>query len=82
MRFWLPGLFVLCSLAAGAAEFDTDVRPGEGVTERRMLSDYFEPLAGTPMDTEVFFLDSGEPGAVGLMIGGTHGNELADGRQP
>ena len=60
-----------------AKSFTPDVRPGEGVTEQKKLSDYFPPLAGTNLDGDVFILDSGKPGAVGLMIGGTHGNELA-----
>lgn len=71
---------ILCAVllpAAWAAEFSPDIRAGEGVTDRRMLSEYFAPLAGSNLDTEVFFLDSGKPGATGLMIGGTHGNELA-----
>lgn len=60
-----------------AAPFTPDVRPGPGVTRQGMLSDYFPPLKGGPVDTAVFVLDSGIPGATGLMIGGTHGNELA-----
>ncbi|MBT8050310.1 MAG: succinylglutamate desuccinylase/aspartoacylase family protein [Gammaproteobacteria bacterium] len=76
-RNLLSGICLLLSLTAAAAEFSPDVRPGAGVTEQRLLSDYFAPLADTAMDSEVFVLDSGVPGAVGLMIGGTHGNELA-----
>jgi hypothetical protein len=63
--------------AARAADFTPDVRPGKGVTDRHMLSHWFPPLAETRLDTEVFILDSGKPGATGMMIGGTHGNELA-----
>ena len=80
-RYSLAGVAaVLLALSPGgvdAAEFTPDVRPGEGVTGRHMLSDWHRPLAGTHLDTEVFVLDSGRPGATGLMIGGTHGNELA-----
>ncbi|MGD9265151.1 MAG: gamma-glutamyltransferase, partial [Lysobacterales bacterium] len=54
-----------------------DVRPGPGVTQARKISEYFAPLAGTALDTDVYVLDSGKPGATGLMLGGTHGNELA-----
>ncbi|MEE4292663.1 MAG: succinylglutamate desuccinylase/aspartoacylase family protein [Xanthomonadales bacterium] len=63
--------------AADGAEFRPDVRPGPGVTDQKRISDYFPPLKGSPLDTEVYILDSGKPGATGLMIGGTHGNELA-----
>ena len=75
-RTWLALLF-FTPLLLQAAPFTPDVRPGPGVTQQGMLSDYFPPLRGGPMDTAVFILDSGVPGATGLMIGGTHGNELA-----
>jgi len=57
--------------------FDLDIRPGEGVTSQAKLSDYFPPLAGSNLDADVFILDSGKPGANALLLGGTHGNELA-----
>jgi hypothetical protein len=70
---------VLCLMpdCALAGNFEPDIRPGEGVTQQKKLSDYFAPLRDTNLDTDVFVLDSGVPGATGLMIGGTHGNELA-----
>ena len=54
-----------------------DIRPGEGVTDQRKLSEYFLLLKDSHLDTDVFILDSGKPGATGLIIGGTHGNEMA-----
>lgn len=48
---------------------------GPGVTEVRMLSEWFEGLKGSPGDTEVYVLDSGVPGASMLVLGGTHPNE-------
>jgi len=54
-----------------------DVRPGYGVTAVGWLSDYFPPLRETPGDTRVYFLDSGVPGGTALILGGTHGNEIA-----
>lgn len=54
-----------------------DVRPGSGVTGQGMVSDYFAPLKNTNLDTPVYFLDSGRPGATILVLGGTHANELA-----
>lgn len=68
---------VLLSSLAWAKSFNPDIRPGPGVTERHKLSDYFAPLKNTNLDTDVFVLDSGKPGANGLALGGTHGNELA-----
>jgi gamma-glutamyltranspeptidase/glutathione hydrolase len=53
------------------------IRTGPGVTARRKLSAYFPPLEGTWLDADVFMLDSGQPGATALVLGGTHGNELA-----
>lgn len=58
-------------------DIELDVRPGKGVTAQNKMSDYFAPLAGTHLDTDIYILDSGKPGTTGLMIGGTHGNELA-----
>ena len=68
---------VLLSSGAWAKNIDPDIRPGPGLTEQRKLSDYFAPLKDTNLDTDVFILDSGKPGAIGLALGGTHGNELA-----
>jgi predicted deacylase len=54
-----------------------DLRRGPGVTSVRRLSEFLPALAGTPGDTDVFLLDSGAPGATVLVVGGTHGNEIA-----
>jgi hypothetical protein len=74
------GLVAICFLLPAVAwskNFSPDIRPGEGVTDQRKLSDYFPPLKGTNLDTPVFILDSGKPGTTALLLGGTHGNELA-----
>lgn len=62
---------------AFSAAIDPVIRPGPGVTEQKQISDYFPALKGSNLDTGVFILDSGKPGATGLALGGTHGNELA-----
>lgn len=54
-----------------------DVRPGEGVTATRRLSDYLPSLEGTPGDTAVYVLEGQAPGATAVVLGGTHGNEIA-----
>lgn len=54
-----------------------DERPGPGVTEMKWLSSYFAPIAGTPVDTKVYIMDSGKPGPTALVLGGTHANEIA-----
>jgi hypothetical protein len=73
-------LMVTCLLLPAGAwskDISLDIRPGAGVTDQHKLSDYFSPLKDTNLDTAVFILDSGKPGATALLIGGTHGNEIA-----
>lgn len=60
-----------------AAHHDDTIRRGPGVTEVRKLSAWFPGIRGTSGDTDVYVLDSGKPGATGLILGGTHGNEPA-----
>ena len=74
---WLLLLGFLVPVSAQAADIQPDIRPGDGVSSQRALSDYFAPLQGTNLDTTVYVLESGEPGATALIIGGTHGNEFA-----
>lgn len=54
-----------------------DVRPGEGVTRVGCMSDYHAALYLTPVDTRVYYLESGKPGPTALILGGTHANEIA-----
>ena len=54
-----------------------DVRAGAGVTTNRRLSDYLPSLAGTPGDTAVYVFEGKEPGGTAVVLGGTHGNEIA-----
>lgn len=53
------------------------IKNGPGVSQVKMLSDYFEDLKGTPMDTRVYVLKGKEKGGNALILGGTHGNEIA-----
>ena len=50
---------------------------GPGVTEMKMLSDWFEGLKGTNGDTPVYVLKGEEDGGSMLILGGTHNNEPA-----
>jgi hypothetical protein len=59
------------------APFAHDLRPGPGVTAERWLSAYLPDLEGTPGDTRVYVLEGKEPGATVVVLGGTHGNEIA-----
>jgi hypothetical protein len=55
-------------------------RPGPAVSRIGALSDYVPSLSGTALDSPVFFIEPDVPGpgrpAI-LILGGTHGNELA-----
>ncbi|HOA15748.1 MAG TPA: succinylglutamate desuccinylase/aspartoacylase family protein [Bacillota bacterium] len=48
---------------------------GPGVTRVTMLSEYFDKIKGTAMDTKVFILEGEEPGGGVLMFGGAHACE-------
>ncbi len=50
---------------------------GPGVTDVKLLSEWFPALKGTSGDTEVYILDSGVEGASLLVLGGTHANEAS-----
>lgn len=50
---------------------------GSGVTEVRLLSDWFDGVRGTANDCNVYILDSGVPGGTALILGGTHPEEPA-----
>jgi predicted deacylase len=54
-----------------------EIQPGAGVSAIVPLSRYFASLEGTAFDTPVFFLEGKNPGAVVLVVGGTHENEIA-----
>lgn len=54
-----------------------DVRPGYGVSRIGWLSDYHAPLRNTPVDSRVYYLESGIPGPTAVILGGTHSNEIA-----
>jgi len=58
------------------AYFYPDIRPGYGVTETGWLSDYFEPLRGTNLDTPLYIMEGEEEGATFLLMGGTHAREI------
>ncbi|MDR1786226.1 MAG: succinylglutamate desuccinylase [Spirochaetaceae bacterium] len=49
--------------------------PGPGVTEKRMLSDWYPALKGGRGDTEVYIFRGDEEGGSILVLGGTHPNE-------
>jgi len=74
LAFAVAILFVVIPDALTMREPDL-IHTGPGVTEVRKLSDFFDGIAGTGADTQVYVLDSGKPGASALILGGTHANE-------
>jgi hypothetical protein len=54
-----------------------DVRRGPGVASVRWLSDWLPSLADTPGDTRVYVLEGAQRGGAAVVVGGTHGNEIA-----
>jgi hypothetical protein len=54
-----------------------DVFVPEPGFEKRMLSEWFSGLAGTPADTPVYIQSGDEPGGTVLILGGTHPTEPA-----
>lgn len=73
-------VFVLAMVIVLSIQFtsmwkDEPIYPGPGVTSTKMLSEYCPALKGTRGDTEIYVLDSGNPGASMLVLGGTHPNE-------
>ncbi len=83
LKFGLLMLAVLIVIVAvGAVVFlrqyqKEPVYPGPGVTRITTLSEYYPALEGTAGDTDVYIMDSGEPGATFLVYGGTHGPEIS-----
>ena len=53
------------------------IKPSPNLTEIRMLSDYLPSLSGTRGDTEIYVFEGKEEGGSLLVLGGTHGNEIA-----
>ncbi|WP_315119106.1 succinylglutamate desuccinylase/aspartoacylase family protein [uncultured Clostridium sp.] len=72
-------LSLLCGFVAGksylAMNKEETIVDGPGVSEIRMLSDYYPGLKGTNGDTKVYVLKGEKPGGSMLVLGGTHPNE-------
>mgnify|MGYP000969832336 CR=1 FL=1 len=70
---------LLCAFISGksylAMYIAEPIVPGDGVSEVRMLSEYFPGLKGTNGDTEIYVFKGEEPGGSALVLGGTHPNE-------
>lgn len=56
--------------------YDEVIIPSEGLSEIKMLSDYFPDLKDTAGDTEIYIFRGEKEGGSALILGGTHANEL------
>lgn len=72
-------LALVCSFVSGksywAMHIEEPIIKGSGVSEEKMLSDYFPKLKRTNGDTKIYVLHGREPGGSMLVLGGTHPNE-------
>jgi len=53
---------------------DPPIYPSKSA-DKRMLSDWYNPLKDTAFDTEVYVFQGSKPGGKFLLLGGTHPNE-------
>jgi len=78
--FLLISVVLLCSVAAH--EFRTmfvpdTIYPSSSLTHKGKLSDYYSGIIDGNGDTDIYYFDSGIPGATVLLLGGTHPNETS-----
>ncbi len=83
-KSWLSAVILMAFSAAAIGYLATQflsmrevepIYPGPGVTEIRMLSDWYPDLKDTAGDTEVYVLQGEKEGDSMLVLGGTHPNE-------
>ncbi len=68
-------VLIICALATVYFKrqyIEEPIVAGPGVTRVVMLSDYFDGLKNTRVDTEVYFLEGKEPGGTLFIMGGNH----------
>lgn len=72
-------LSLLCDVVTGksflAMHKEEPIVDGPGISETRMLSDYFPGLKDTNGDTKIYVFKGEKPGGSMLVLGGTHPNE-------
>lgn len=83
-KSWISALILLALSASAIFYLATQflsmrevepIYPGPGVTEIKMLSDWYPDLKDTAGDTEVYVLQGEKEGDSMLVLGGTHPNE-------
>jgi predicted deacylase len=74
------GLIILSGAAISFyrhRHFEEAVVAGPGVTEVKKLGEYFDAIAGTINDCNIYILEGAEPGATMMVMGGSHPEEPA-----
>jgi len=56
---------------------DPELFPGEGLSRKVMLSDWFDGIKGGAFDTPVYVFEGSNEGGKVLLLGGSHANEPA-----
>lgn len=83
-KSWMSAVALLVLAAAAIGYLATQflsmrevepIYPGPGVTDVKMLSNWYPDLKGTAGDTEVYILQGKKEGSSMLVLGGTHPNE-------
>lgn len=83
-KSWMSAVALLLLAAAAIGYLATQflsmrevepIYPGPGVTDVKMLSNWYPDLEGTAGDTEVYILQGKKEGSSMLVLGGTHPNE-------
>ena len=72
----LTAIVIILSALEFVDQWKSDlIVAGNGVTRMAKLSDYYPGLRGEYCDTDIYFLESNEPGGTVFVLGGTHPNE-------
>jgi len=72
----LTSIVIILSALEFVDQWKSDlIVAGNGVTRMAKLSDYYPELRGEYCDTDIYFLESNEPGGTVFVLGGTHPNE-------
>lgn len=70
------GIAWIANLSFAAMQTPDVLVPAEPF-EKHMLSEWFAPIKGTPLDTPVYVQNGEQPGGSVMVLGGTHPNEPA-----
>ena len=77
--FILLTVSLICAIISGNSfmnmHIEEPIVKGPGVTDIKLLSDFYPELRDTAGDTKIYILKGAKPGGSMLVLGGTHPNE-------